>query len=156
MLEKEPDGRPASVTEVRERLIKMRDLAMKSGQSLFERSTGLERSFSNPSGLRPARPTTADEPSDKSKRPAPRPNVGADTVPEPRESQMMPVADRLGTTPELRAATAQVAPLGAPPTAPSPSRTPLIVGAVCGVLALGVGGWFFLGQKPVPAPPPVV
>jgi eukaryotic-like serine/threonine-protein kinase len=157
LLEKEPEDRTQTVAELRDELIQLRDLAMKSGQSLFERGTGFEASSSASGRVRPAKATFADESTERQKvsdvRAKKKPPIadGGDTVPEPRESQEMPAVPR-----PAHATTGVTAP--AAPAAPS--RMPMVIGSVGVLLALAIGGYLVFGNKPTPPvvvnSPPVV
>jgi eukaryotic-like serine/threonine-protein kinase len=163
LLEKEPEHRIQTVAELREEIIQLRDLAMKSGQSLFERGTGFEVSSSASGRVRPAKATFADESTERqkvsdvrAKKPKPAVVDGGNTVPEPRESQEMPAVPT--PSPATNGVTA-------PPVAAA-SRTPLVIGSVGVVMALAIGGYLVFGNKPTPpvvvtppvvsTPPPVV
>ena len=139
-LEKEPADRPQSMGEVRERLLKLRDTAMKTGQGLFERQ-GQPWDRKSAGSLPPGAPTQKDDQTDRA-RPAKRPAPDAGyTVPDPRDSQNMPI----------------VAPRS-PAGAPTKSRAPLMIAAVVGLTLLGGVGYVVTRPKPtveVPTPTPV-
>jgi hypothetical protein len=133
-LEKEPEARPQTMADVRDRLIALRDQAIRSGQGLFERPW-------DPRSESPASDVThKDDGTDKQGRsPRARPVDAGYTVPDPRESQVMAVQQ----------AAAPVAP-------PARSPLPLVLGGVIGVAAIAGVAFVALKKPPQPValPPP--
>ncbi|HUS63770.1 MAG TPA: serine/threonine-protein kinase [Kofleriaceae bacterium] len=148
-LEKEPDARPASMSEVRDRLVELRDLAVKSGQPLFVRA-GRPAPVAKGGQIGADVPTHHDEGTDRQNPvkaaravAAARRAAAADaghTVPEPRDSQEYPAVP---------------AAAGQPAAAPR-SPAPLILGLVAVLAVLGGVGYVVLKKDPQPVTPPVV
>jgi serine/threonine-protein kinase len=147
-LEKEPLQRPQTMGEVRDRLLALRDAAMKSGQPLFERQ-GQPWDRKSDGSLPPGAPTHKDDATDR-QRQSPRRVDAAYTVPDPRDSKDMPIV-----APQL-------------PVAAPKSKAPLLVGVIGGIALLGGVGYVALNKKEPPkqivtppanvavtAPPPI-
>ena len=147
-LEKEPERRPQSMTEVRDRLLKLRDLAIKSGQPLFERAGHGWDASSTDRKLRPTGNTFHEESTERQKPRAVKEKRdeedSSNTVPEARDSRELPAVRPV----------AQPSPQAAPPPAPR-SSLPVVLGVVAVVAALGVVGYVAL-HKPEPPPAAVV
>jgi serine/threonine-protein kinase len=150
-LEKVVDQRPPSVRAVRERLIELRDEAIRGGRALFVRA-----GFHDAETLRQAlgggtfheestqkqRRSLVEQVDEKARRASDDPG---DTVPEAH-----------GPTDVFEAKTAAPSlPPPSPPSAPSGSRLMLTLGLGVGCLALGGVAWLAL-RPPAVVPPPVV